>query len=176
LAHKQGAGQSSLPTNSLVRYGPRVSDAKYFQINNQLISNHEIFISRPPIDSGWVYQVQGTNGDSERVYSEWRVIMPNAITSVSSTASVSTEYNLLQNYPNPFNPSTTIKFSVPKSGFVRLTIFDVLGKEIAVLVNEHLPEGDYTIVWDALGHPSGTYYYRINANEYIGTKKLILLK
>lgn len=90
-------------------------------------------------------------------------------------------FELYQNYPNPFNPVTKIKFSIPKntSGRNELTslkIYDILGKEIAVPVNEILAPGEYEITWDATGLSSGIYFYRFNSGEYKVTKKLILLK
>lgn len=90
-------------------------------------------------------------------------------------------FELYQNYPNPFNPVTKIKFSIPNSTSGRnkltsLKIYDILGKEIAVPVNEILAPGEYEITWDATGLPSGIYFYRFNSGEYKVTKKLILLK
>ncbi len=94
--------------------------------------------------------------------------------------SISTEipklYSLSQNYPNPFNPLTKIRFSLPHAGNVRLTVFDALGKEIKLLVNENLQAGIYETDLDAANIPSGVYFYRIEADGYTETKKMILLK
>lgn len=86
------------------------------------------------------------------------------------------EFALLQNYPNPFNPTTKIKFSVPKNEFVTLKIFDILGNEIAQLVNEEKPAGEYQVQWDASNFSSGVYFYSLQAGEFIATKKLLLMK
>lgn len=86
------------------------------------------------------------------------------------------EFLLEQNYPNPFNPRTTIRFNIPVAGFTSLKIFDVLGKEIATLVNEHLPAGRYTVQWNAAGYSSGMYFYRLESNNLSMTKKLIVTK
>jgi len=86
------------------------------------------------------------------------------------------EFQLLQNYPNPFNPSTAIKYQVPKTGLVTLRIFDILGREVASLVNEEKPSGTYSIQWDASTMSSGVYFYRLHAGSFIETKKMILLK
>jgi len=91
------------------------------------------------------------------------------------------QYSLSQNYPNPFNPTTKIKYSIPAvaSGFslsVTLKVYDVLGNEIAVLVNEEKPAGTYEVEWDASRFPSGVYFYQLNAGSFIETKKMILLK
>ncbi len=86
------------------------------------------------------------------------------------------EYSLSQNYPNPFNPETNLKFQITKSGFVKLTVFDMLGKEISVLVNQELSAGTFTVNFDASALPSGTYFYRISAGSFTETKKMILIK
>ncbi|MGD0339117.1 MAG: family 43 glycosylhydrolase [Bacteroidota bacterium] len=81
-----------------------------------------------------------------------------------------------QNYPNPFNPETTIQFSIPKSSFVTLQLADVLGKEIRVLISEQLQAGKYRINWNAEDLPSGVYFYRLKAGNFVDTKKTVLLK
>jgi hypothetical protein len=85
-------------------------------------------------------------------------------------------FNLYQNYPNPFNPSTSIKYSLPKQEHVTLKIYDVLGREIKILVDEEKPTGSYEEDWDAAKLSSGIYYYQLKAGEHISTKKMILLK
>jgi photosystem II stability/assembly factor-like uncharacterized protein len=86
------------------------------------------------------------------------------------------EYSLEQNYPNPFNPITTIKFSIPNEGLVTLKIYNALGEEIKTLVNEIKQTGNYNIIFDATSLPSGIYFYRIQAGNFLETKKMILLK
>ncbi|MBL7075453.1 T9SS type A sorting domain-containing protein [candidate division KSB1 bacterium] len=85
-------------------------------------------------------------------------------------------YSLLQNYPNPFNPTTTIKYSLPKESKVTLKIFNILGGEVATLVNEHQPAGYHQISWDASGYSSGIYFYQIQAGEFQKVRKMVLLK
>ncbi len=89
---------------------------------------------------------------------------------------IPTVYSLSQNYPNPFNPATEIKFSIPETGTVRLVVYDALGSEISVLINNNLPAGRYSTNWDATGFASGIYFYRLEAKEFVQTKKMILLK
>ena len=86
------------------------------------------------------------------------------------------EYSLEQNYPNPFNPSTTIEFSLPKTGNVTLKVFNVLGKEVASLINGQVESGKHKVNFDASNLNSGVYFYRIDAGNFIDTKKMILLK
>jgi len=85
-------------------------------------------------------------------------------------------FSLSQNYPNPFNPITKLKFQIPKSGLVKLIVFDVLGKEVQVLVNQHLSPGTYEVDFDGSNLPSGVYYYKIETEEFAETKKMVLLK
>jgi photosystem II stability/assembly factor-like uncharacterized protein len=89
---------------------------------------------------------------------------------------VPSTFGLLQNYPNPFNPSTNIEFHIAGFGLVQIKIFDALGKEIQVLVNEQLRPGIYETQWNASGYPSGIYFYKLSAGNFTGTKKMILIK
>ncbi len=92
---------------------------------------------------------------------------------------------LYQNYPNPFNPSTKIRYSIPsnvrgeKSNVVQLKVYDVLGNEVATLVNEYKPAGNYEVefsVGQTFSLSSGVYYYQLKAGDFIATKKMLLLK
>jgi hypothetical protein len=85
-------------------------------------------------------------------------------------------YWLSQNYPNPFNPSTSIHFAIPKSGFVKLTVTDITGKEVKTLVNEQLIAGNYDYNFDASNFASGVYFYKITADDFADTKKMVLIK
>jgi len=85
-------------------------------------------------------------------------------------------YSLQQNYPNPFNPVTNIKFSIPVTGFVKLVIFDVTGREVKTLVSQNMQAGNYIADLDASSLTSGVYFYRIEAGEYMQTKKMVLIK
>ena len=86
------------------------------------------------------------------------------------------KFLLEQNFPNPFNPSTKIKYSVPQTSQVQIKVFDLLGKEIETLVNEEKPAGTYEIEFNAANLPSGVYFYQLKADNYIETKKMILIK
>ncbi len=87
-----------------------------------------------------------------------------------------TEFALGQNYPNPFNPGTSLQIHLPKDEHVRVAVYDVLGKQVAALVDDHMGAGVYTIDFDAAGLPSGTYFYRMQAGDFTSMKKMILLK
>jgi hypothetical protein len=92
------------------------------------------------------------------------------------SSEVPTQFSLSQNYPNPFNPKSNIKFQIAKSGDVKLVIFDVLGREAAILVNEKLNPGTYEVAWDAGSYPSGVYFYKLFTHDYSKTRKMVLLK
>ncbi len=89
---------------------------------------------------------------------------------------VPTDYIVYQNYPNPFNPSTNIRFALPKESHVKLTVFDVTGREIVTLVNDNLNAGVHTVEWSAKDLASGMYLYRIEAGSFVKVNKMILLK
>lgn len=85
-------------------------------------------------------------------------------------------FSLGQNYPNPFNPSTTIEFSLPRSSYTTLKIFNLLGEEVAILVSQEILAGTHKVAWDATNIPSGIYFYRLQAGKFTETKKLIMLR
>jgi hypothetical protein len=85
-------------------------------------------------------------------------------------------FALGQNYPNPFNPSTLIKYSVPESGFVKLSVYNLIGEEVSVLVNKVVDAGFYEAAFNAANLPSGIYFYRLQAGDYVETKKMVLMK
>lgn len=86
------------------------------------------------------------------------------------------QFSLSQNYPNPFNPSTTINFSIPASGLVTLKVFNVLGSEVATLVNEQKEPGSYEVRFNANNYSAGIYFYNIQAGNFVETRKMVLLK
>lgn len=101
----------------------------------------------------------------------------NGVVSVEpKAADIPMKYNLAQNYPNPFNPETSIKFAVPKEGFVSLKVFDITGKEVLTGVNEVLQPGYYNVQIDASHLSSGIYFYKLSVNDFTETKKMTLLK
>jgi len=104
----------------------------------------------------------------------------NFRTLIVGTRPISTEipknYKLYDNYPNPFNPSTKIRFDIPKSEFVIIRIFDALGREVATLLNEQLKPGTYEAEFNGADYPSGVYFYKLIARDFVETKKMIMLK
>jgi hypothetical protein len=107
----------------------------------------------------------------------------NIIVSVENDIEIPNKFYLSQNFPNPFNPSTTIRYQLPATGNVSLSLYDVLGNEIATLINEEKSEGVYEITFYARNLPSGAYFYQLRiypanggAEEFVETKKMILMK
>jgi photosystem II stability/assembly factor-like uncharacterized protein len=89
---------------------------------------------------------------------------------------ISSDFHISQNYPNPFNPATTIKFQVPNSSYVRLTVFDVLGRLVSTLADGKFSPGVHSVSWDASNYPSGIYFYRLESGNYSESKKMLLIK
>ena len=105
------------------------------------------------------------------------VLRSSAVTGiVEDSPTIPSEARLYQNYPNPFNPSTTIRFSLLRSGDVSLKVFNVLGEEVAVVLSGHQEVGTHTVRWDGAGYPSGLYFYRLRVGDFVETKKLVLIK
>lgn len=103
---------------------------------------------------------------------------------INSNGTIPGEYYLHQNYPNPFNPSTKIKIDITKSSFVKLAVYDILGREVTILINEQMQPGSYEVECDASGYFSGVYFYKLTAGDpstgsgpgYSETKKMIIIK
>ncbi len=139
------------------KYGYAISD-----IGDILKSGRSAFIIAAP----------GFNLNTGRVYLYYN----DSPISVESENYSHNSFILSQNYPNPFNPSTIINYQIPVSGIVTINVYDVLGKEVAILVNEEKPSGSYEVEFDATHLVSGIYFYKLQAGDFIQTKKMILLK
>jgi hypothetical protein len=98
------------------------------------------------------------------------------VTAVESNDNLPQQFSLSQNYPNPFNPSTTIEFSLPRETFTTLQVYDMLGREVATLVNEMVLVGRHRVQWNPAGMPSGVYTYRVTAGSFVEARTMTLLK
>lgn len=125
-------------------------------------------------NNGNVYVTGTSTGLSGVDFLTVKYSQPIGITPISSE--VPAGFSLGQNYPNPFNPVTNINVRVPKAGNVKISVYDITGKEVSVLVNEYLEAGTYNIDFDASHLTSGTYFYRMEANGFTDVKKMILVK
>jgi hypothetical protein len=103
-------------------------------------------------------------------------IVRTGSSSVISNSSLVETYSLSQNYPNPFNPVTMINFALPKSGFVSLKVYNALGNEVKSLVNEVKSAGNYSVNFNASEFSSGVYFYKLESNGFVNTKKMMLIK
>ena len=115
--------------------------------------------------------------DYTGLYQAWMRIQDITTIGIKQINSeVPDKYSLSQNYPNPFNPSTNIKYQIPNNGFVKLTVFDILGHTVETLVNQKQSAGTYEVEWDGSKYPSGVYFYQLNTESFSQTKKLMLVK
>jgi len=114
------------------------------------------------------------NGEQDVYYSY--ITDTTNVVNVYSESTIINSFSLYQNYPNPFNPSTMIKYQIPDAGFVTLKVYDVLGNEVALLINEQKQAGRYEISFDASYFSSGVYIYKITVNDFASAKKMILMK
>lgn len=149
---------------------------KYITMDMPDLSQHHILAK----DIGVVYEYDGGGWG----YDEYRTLYYakidgkeyGTIVSVEKKSEQPANFMLYQNYPNPFNPSTTIKYSISEGGFVKLTVYDILGKKIEDLVNENKLQGNYSVTFDGKNLISGIYYYRFQTNNYSEVKKMLMLK
>lgn len=114
----------------------------------------------------------GQNGANRNVY--WDRF--DYVTNINQNSITAESFELKQNFPNPFNPSTTISFSLPKSDFVSLKIYDATGKEVADLLNKNLGQGSYDVKFDGANLTSGVYFYKLITGDFVSTKKMMLVK
>jgi hypothetical protein len=128
-------------------------------------------------DSFQMRYLPGTSVASGQLFFDQLQLATKMVTSVESDGREGpAEFSLEQNYPNPFNPSTRIAFSVQGSGFTSLKVFDLLGREVATLVNENLTAGSYRVKFDASGLASGVFFYRLVAGGQALTRKMVVAK
>ena len=187
--------------NYIISWESRVEN-----ISNSNVFAQRYSSNGEPINKNFIIKSDGSSPDVKlwngRIYSTWTAPDKNNIgenvyanvidwnnpiaTSIDEKESkeIPTKFALSQNYPNPFNPRTTIKYSIPEEVIsqkskvknVILKVYDILGREVAVLVNEVQKPGYYEVEWDASNQPSGVYFYRITTGNYAATKKMILIK
>jgi len=103
-------------------------------------------------------------------------VAPTGIGGNNNNANLPTKYELGQNYPNPFNPVTKINFALPEDGFVKITIYDLIGRELMILLNENKTAGFYSVDFNGEGISSGFYFYKMESNSFVETKKMMLIK
>ena len=117
-----------------------------------------------------------TDSASAEIAQTWNHQLPLVTSIPTPILNIPDKFFLSQNYPNPFNPTTKIEYTIPTNELVILKVYDILGKEVATVVNEVKNAGSYTIEFNGSSLPSGTYFYRLEAGDYMDVKKMILLK
>lgn len=145
------------------------------------------FTVPPSIDGatipGSIFQIGASNADVgtsmpggyvSKFSQYFSIQLPSGITHNGTL--VPDSFELCQNYPNPFNPNTEIKFSIPVTSNVKITVYDIVGRNISELISQELNPGSYTYLFNGIDLPSGTYIYRIEANDFVETKRMLLIK
>ena len=127
------------------------------------------------------YKIKAKNNNKESDFSNMAEIGSSGFYKSGSESQENandkiTKFNLMQNNPNPFNPQTTILYDLPSSEKVRLRVFTIIGKEIAVLENREMPAGRHTVTFNASDLPSGIYFYSLVAGEFSSLKKMAFIK
>ena len=135
----------------------------------------EDFIYDVKLDQGQNIYVTGISSGINSAY-DFATIKYSQTTDIRTSNSIPEDFFLNQNFPNPFNPSTNLEFGISRSGFVSLKVYDLLGNEIAVLINEYILSGRYLVKFDGSSLASGIYFYTFTAGNYTDKKKMILMK
>ena len=158
--------------------GQKIYDT-YLCLYNQLETWTPIYFNLTAVAGQTVqiiFQADAANSVWSFLYID-DVSLTNQITGVEKEKGfLPIKFELKQNYPNPFNPVTVISYQLAVNSIVTVRVFDLLGREIATLVNEQKPAGSYTVQWDATHFGSGVYFYKLQAGKYSDTKKLVLTK
>jgi len=157
-----------------VYYNAGISySAGAYCIDNLPSGNYQLICDRMGYRSAGRNVVLGTV-DSNTVNFYLDAISPIGI--INHNLNIPSTYRLMQNYPNPFNPATEITFDIPKESKVSLIVYDILGREVSVLVSSNLQAGTYKFNWDAYNFASGLYFYKLTAGNYSEVKKMVLVK
>ncbi len=176
--------------NQLARFKVKIVDAnnfsiwliyKYQRIKDSVLVS--VFPGQPlEIQVGLTFTQLGAQSatfsvrDNQVLGSTVTVVVNVTVATGVKDGSVPTQYSLSQNYPNPFNPTTTLKFAISNAEFVNLTVYDVLGKKVATLINENKQAGYHTVEFDAGSLSSGIYLYKITAGKFTKIEKMMLMK
>lgn len=189
---------SSYEVKAYIKTKSGVSNAKVFwttdttsgfsQLSMTAVADtFRAYIPSQPLGSKIYYYISATSNNGKTITKplpapsgNFRFIVTNT-TSISNGSETVKEFRLFQNYPNPFNPATNIKYNIAKNSFVSLKIYDLLGKEIAILVNEYQKAGEYTVPFSILQSAgkqlsSGVYFYKLMSDGYIDVKSMIICK
>jgi cyclophilin family peptidyl-prolyl cis-trans isomerase len=166
------------PVNGAVSYTLQISTFGSFinfVVNQPGITSTSYSVNGLEENKKLYWRVRGATANYEGLFSQVFRFWTGSSSSVDENKNLFT-YNLEQNYPNPFNPVTVIKYQLAKPGFVTISIYNILGMEIAKLVNEEKSAGSYEVEYDATHLSSGIYFYRLQTDSFVETKKMVLIK
>ena len=134
-------------------------------------------VTRQPDGEFWLYPWTGSTWGTITRMGDGSTIFKRSISDdINVNINIPREFSLEQNYPNPFNSITKINYKIPKASNVEITIYNMQGKKVTTLVNDYIEKGYHSVYWDASNFSSGVYFYRMRANFYDKTKKLLFLK
>jgi len=149
--------------------GTTINISKGETLNISVEANLERIWRKPNI----AYLVFVQNDETKEII---QAAVTTTVTDIEDIKELPLTFGLAQNYPNPFNPSTVIKYQIPESSIVSLKVFDMLGREIKVLVNEQKNAGEYSVELDASQYSSGVYFYELRCNNFVNSRKMLLMK
>jgi len=154
------------------------NDTTLAEYLNSLESDVNVFTDSTLLDSGtyyyWITALDLMGNES--IFSEVDSVHFTIVGIKDNLESIPSEFALFQNHPNPFNPTTIINYQIPMTSNVELSIYNLLGQKVATLVNKKQQAGSYQVEWDASNFSTGVYLYRLSAEEFTATRKLILMK
>jgi hypothetical protein len=169
--------QANTDTNGtlrIIRVGSTVTG--YFNSNSVF---SDAYNQLDVVHISFSLQNNGTTDSTSVIFDNFSLSADSIVfnpTGITNPSQKITSFELRQNFPNPFNPSTAIEFSLPQAEFVTLRIYNLLGEEVSTLVSERLTAGKHSYDWDAGNHASGVFLYKLQAGDYVGVKKMILMK
>ncbi len=156
--------------------------------SSEMVADVQGWLDDAANNFGWIVVGNEGGGKSVKQFGSHEISSPNSrptlvvtftplVTAVEDEKGrLPTEYNLAQNFPNPFNPVTTVAYQLPQSGRVSLIVYDLLGAEVATLVNSVQTAGIHSVKWNAINVASGIYFYRLEAGNFTQTRKLVVIK
>jgi len=163
--------------NNTLRYTATLSNGNPLPAWLSLNFVTGIFSGRPDTAALYTIEVTATDTAGASASCIFKITVTNPPTGIGEEKDQLTKgFVLNQNFPNPFNPTTVISYQFSVNSDVKLSVFDILGREVATLVNEKKPAGSYAVQWNAVNMPSGIYFYKLQAGKYTEVKKLVLLK
>ncbi|NNJ53036.1 MAG: T9SS type A sorting domain-containing protein [Ignavibacteriaceae bacterium] len=179
----------SIGSENVIRWETNITDSVRLDLlyGQQIISTLDTTFGYPSAyrwliptnltpDTSYKIIITSINNSSivDTSYASFSIIPPSEVETEKEV--LAEEYSISQNYPNPFNPSTIISYQIPENSFVSLIVFDVLGNEVATLINENKQPGSYEVTFNAANLPSGVYFYTLKSGDFINTKKMLLIK